>query len=123
ASLATLQATLVIFEAPHRVRQTLAELYEALGDRKIAICRELTKLHEEVIRTQLSQAADQAPERGEFTLVIQGAPPQAPPELASAEDRLRALLAEGLSRKDAARQAAAELSLPHRQVYKLSLEI
>lgn len=123
AALAPVQATLVLFEAPHRVRATLAELEDALGDRRVAICRELTKLHEQVIRTRLHQAGEDVPERGEFTLVIEGAPPPPPPEMASAEGLLRALLAEGLSRKDAARQVAAELGLPHRQVYKLSLEL
>lgn len=123
AVLAPLQTTLVIFEAPHRVRDTLSELHQALGDRHIAICRELTKLHEQVIRTRLSEAADQAPERGEFTLVIEGAPPPPPAELAEAEERLRELLTSGASRKDAAHQVAQELGLPHRQVYKLSLEI
>ncbi|MBV9120242.1 MAG: 16S rRNA (cytidine(1402)-2'-O)-methyltransferase [Chloroflexi bacterium] len=121
--LAPVQATLVLFEAPHRVRQTLQDLEQALGDRQVAICRELTKLHEQVIRTRLGAAADQVPERGEFTLVIEGAPPPAPPQQAAAEELLRTLLAAGSSRKDAARSVAAELGLPHRQVYKLTLEM
>ncbi|HEY8695245.1 MAG TPA: 16S rRNA (cytidine(1402)-2'-O)-methyltransferase [Chloroflexota bacterium] len=121
--LAPLRATLVVFEAPHRVRDTLDELAVALGDRRVAICRELTKLHEQVIRTTLAAARDQVPERGEFTLVIEGAPPPRPPALEGAEARLRELLAAGSSRKDAAEAVSLELGLPKRQVYRLSLEL
>jgi 16S rRNA (cytidine1402-2'-O)-methyltransferase len=119
--LAQIRATLVLFEAPHRVRQTLHDLHAAFGDRKVAVCRELTKLHEQVIRTTLGQAADQVPERGEFTLVIEGAPPPKPERMDAAEARLRALLAQGVSHKDAAATVSAELGLPKRQLYKLSL--
>jgi 16S rRNA (cytidine1402-2'-O)-methyltransferase len=119
--LAPIRATLVLFEAPHRVRQTLHDLYAALGDRKVAVCRELTKLHEQVIRTTLGQAADRVPERGEFTLVVEGAPPPKPEGMEAAEARLRALLAQGVSHKDAAATVSAELGLPKRQLYKLSL--
>jgi 16S rRNA (cytidine1402-2'-O)-methyltransferase len=121
--LAAVRATLVLFEAPHRVRATLDELAGALGDRKVAVCRELTKLHEQVIRTTLGAAAQQVPERGEFTLVIEGAPPPKPAGLDTAESRLRELLAEGVSHKDAAEAVAQELGLPKRQIYKLSLEV
>jgi 16S rRNA (cytidine1402-2'-O)-methyltransferase len=122
-ALASVQATLVLFEAPHRVRDTLRELAAAFGNRKVAVCRELTKLHEQVIRTTLLEAIDLVPERGEFTLVIEGAPPPLPPELDAAEDRLRILLAGGATRKDAATRVSAELGLPHRQVYKLVLSL
>jgi 16S rRNA (cytidine1402-2'-O)-methyltransferase len=122
AALAGVQATLVLFEAPHRVRDTLGELAAAFGaSRKVAVCRELTKLHEQVMRTTLAEAAELVPERGEFTLVVEGAPPPTPPELDDASDRLRTLLAAGATRKDAATQVSAELGLPHRQVYKLVL--
>lgn len=123
AALASLQATLVLFEAPHRVRQTLDELYEAWGDRKVAVCRELTKLHEQVIRTTLRTASQEVPERGEITLVVEGAPPPRPATLDAAEARLRELLADGATRKDAAEVVAAELDLPKRQIYKLTLEL
>lgn len=123
AELAPLRVTLVLFEAPHRVRQTLDELCEALGDRRVAVCRELTKLHEQVIRTTLRVASREVPERGEFTLVIEGAPPPKPAGLEVAESRLRELLAGGSSRKDAAEVVSTELDLPKRQVYKLTLEL
>ncbi|HVA23347.1 MAG TPA: 16S rRNA (cytidine(1402)-2'-O)-methyltransferase [Chloroflexota bacterium] len=121
--LAAVRATLVVFEAPHRVRATLDELAAAFGDRQVAICRELTKLHEQVIRTTLAAARDQVPERGELTLVIEGAPLPRPPGLETAESRLRELLAAGSSRKDAAEAVSLELGLPKRQVYRLSLEL
>ena len=121
AELAAVRETLVLFEAPHRVRATLEDLRVAFGDRRVAVCRELTKLHEQVIRTTLAEAAAQAPERGEYTLVVEGAPPPRPPSLDRAEARLRELLASGSTRKDAAEQVSAELGLPKRQVYKLSL--
>lgn len=121
--LASERATLVLFEAPHRVRQTLAELHTAFGNRKVAICRELTKLHEQVLRTTLADAPLLVPERGEFTLVIEGAPPPQPAGLEQAEARLRALLAEGVSHKDAAEAVSQELGVPKRQAYKLSLDL
>ncbi|MHB8621250.1 MAG: 16S rRNA (cytidine(1402)-2'-O)-methyltransferase [Chloroflexota bacterium] len=118
-----IQATLVLFEAPHRLKASLAELADALGDRRVAVCRELTKLHEQVVRTTLSQAADLVPDRGELTLVIEGAPPPRPPEADQAAERLRQLLGEGLSRKDAVERVSTELGLPRRQVYRLALTL
>jgi 16S rRNA (cytidine1402-2'-O)-methyltransferase len=123
AELAPVRATLVVFEAPHRVRATLDELAVALGDRRVAVCRELTKLHEQVIRTTLAEASTLAPERGEYTLVIEAAPPPRPPSLDSAEARMRELLAAGSSRKDAVEAVAEELGVPKRQVYRLSLDL
>jgi 16S rRNA (cytidine1402-2'-O)-methyltransferase len=120
-AVAPVQATLVVFEAPHRVRQTLEELALALGDRRVAVCRELTKLHEQVIRTTLAAAQVLVPERGELTLVIEGAPPPAPAGFDAAEARLRELLGAGSSHKDAAAAVASELGLSKRELYKLSL--
>ena len=72
-SVASFDTTLVMFEAPHRVKATLQDLLEELGDRRIAVCRELTKLHEEVFRGKVSEALEwaQAP-RGEYVLVVRG---------------------------------------------------
>ena len=65
--------TLVVLEAPHRLRDTLADLLLILGDRRVAVCRELTKVHEEVFRGQLSEALPRFTEpRGEFTLIMEG---------------------------------------------------
>ncbi len=72
-ALAGEKATLVCYEAPHRIRETLADILETLGDRRVAVCRELTKLHEETFRGTVSEAIEHFTEpRGEFTLVVEG---------------------------------------------------
>ena len=120
--------TMVFYEAPHKLRQTLADLIEAFGpDRPISLCRELTKLHEEILRMTLGEAAayyEAQPPRGEYVLVLRGCEAPAAPA-ATVEDgvaRARELMAEGLSRKDAIRQAAKELGLPKNALYGASLE-
>ena len=97
------------------------------ADRPISLCRELTKLHEEVIRTTLGQAIaryQETPPKGEFVLVIAGAPEikkeQPTPE--DAASYVASLMAQGLSRKDAVKQAAKELDLPKNLVYEAALE-
>ena len=114
--------TMVFYEAPHKLRDTLADMLTAWGDREIALCRELTKLHEEVIRTTLSQAvayyAETAP-RGEFVLVIRGAAPAAARSvrLEEALEQVAELQAGGMSRKDAARQVAEATGLSRKAIY------
>lgn len=120
--------TMVFYEAPHKLGQTLADLADAFGpDRPISLCRELTKLHEEVLRMTLGEAIayyTEQPPRGEYVLVLRGCDaPQAPS--ATVEDgvaRARELMEQGLSRKDAIRQAAKELNLPKNALYGASLE-
>lgn len=119
--------TMIFYEAPHKLVNTLEDMSRFFGeDRPISLCRELTKLHEEVIRTTLGQALerfrDMAP-KGEFVLVVAGAP-ERPRALPSSEDAvalLQSLLAQGLSRKDAVKQAAKELGLPKNTVYDIAL--
>ncbi len=121
------ERTMLFYEAPHKLTATLADLRDLLGgERRVALCRELTKLHEQVVRTTLDRAvqmyAAQEP-RGEFVLVVEGAPP-APPEPPGPEEalaRVEQLRREGLSLKAAARQAAEELSLPKNKLYDLAL--
>ena len=121
--------TMVFYEAPHKLTATLADMAEAFGpDRGISLCRELTKLHEEVIRTTLSQELDMytaQPPKGEFVLVVAGAPaaPKKEAEPVDAEARLRELLNSGMSRKDAVKQTALELKLPKNAVYEIALSI
>lgn len=118
--------TMIFYEAPHKLTATLADLAECFGaTRRVSLCRELTKLHEEVIRTTLGEAHDryrsEAP-RGEFVLVVEGA--EEVKETATMEDglaRAEELMSEGLSRKDAVKQAAKELSLSRNELYNLSL--
>jgi 16S rRNA (cytidine1402-2'-O)-methyltransferase len=125
AELARIPATLVLFESGPRVGATLAELAAALGPREAALCRELTKLHEEVRRGDLATLADAvatAEPRGEIVLVI--APPaQAPPPAASEVD---ALLRQALGRaslKDAVGEVASATGLPRREVYQRALAL
>jgi len=123
------QRTMIFYEAPHKLLSTLEDLAEAFGaDRSISLCRELTKLHEEVVRTTLGEAVEKYtanPPKGEFVLIVAGAP-EAEKEAASESDvaaRLQQLMAEGLSRKDAVKQAAKELDLPKNVVYDVSLTL
>ena len=114
--------TLVLFEAPHRLRAALADLLSVLGDREIAVCRELTKLHEEVYRAPISEAIDHftAP-RGEFVLVVPGAPPAgpAPPDLDTAQEQLAQLREAGVRAKEAVAAVAESLGIPKKTVYRL----
>ncbi len=128
-SLRAERRTMIFYEAPHKLCATLDDLAAAFGgDRRISLCRELTKLHEEVIRTTLDGAraryAEQPP-RGEYVLVIEGAPE--PEETAFTLDDALALVADhmakGLSRKDAVREAAAATGFPRNQIYDAALKL
>ena len=128
-SLKTETRTMIFYEAPHKLLSTLEDLTEAFGEnRPISLCRELTKLHEEVVRTTLGEAVTKYTEnspKGEFVLVVAGAPAQMK-ETASETDaaaRVAQLIAEGLSRKDAVKQTAKELDLPKNVVYDIALTI
>lgn len=119
-------ASLIFFESPHRVAETLADMNVVLGDRQAAVARELTKLHEEVARGALAELAAryaQAPPRGEVVLVV--APPQAaqPGTADDLETAIRAAMGRGLSIKDAAALVAAETGHPRRDVYALALRL
>ena len=122
-SLAGERRTMIFYEAPHKLTATLEDLKTAFGpDRRVALCRELTKLHEEVRRTTLGQAAawyGENPPRGEFVLVVEGAPEPAEeaPSQADALARVEQLRGEGLSLRDAARQTSKETGLPKNELY------
>ncbi|WTW95492.1 16S rRNA (cytidine(1402)-2'-O)-methyltransferase [Streptomycetaceae bacterium NBC_01309] len=114
--------TMVFFEAPHRVADALAAMAEAFGgERRAAVCRELTKTYEEVRRGPLAELAAWAADgvRGEITVVVEGAPPAKPSDLGP--DELAALVARredaGQHRKEAIAEVAAELGLPKRDVF------
>ena len=120
--------TMVFYEAPHKLCNTLEDMAAVFGsDRPISLCRELTKLHEEVVRPTLGEALQkytETPPKGEFVLVVAGAAPEEKPA-ATAEDaaaRALELMESGMSRKDAARQAAKELGLPKNLVYDATLK-
>ena len=127
-SLANEQRTMIFYEAPHKLLATLQDMASVFGEeRSISLCRELTKLHEEVILTTLGGAIEKYSEnapKGEFVLVVAGAPEQEK-ETATEDDaaaRVQQLMEEGLSRKDAIKQTAKELNLPKNVVYDAALK-
>ena len=119
--------TMIFYEAPHKLMRTLEDMKNAFGaQRRITLCRELTKIHEQTIRTTLGEAVEYftaTPPKGEFVLVIEGAPEQ---ELELTLDDALALVeryrAEGLSRRAACKKAAAETGLSSKALYDASLE-
>jgi 16S rRNA (cytidine1402-2'-O)-methyltransferase len=141
--LARLPVTLVCFEAPHRLQASLADMLTVLGDRRVVVAREMTKLHEEFVRATLARAQEhfqQHPPRGECTLVIEGFPEDErrsrwewgaetmaashslEPVDVTARRRLHELHAQGVSGSRAARMIARELGLPKSAVYQMALE-
>lgn len=120
--------TLIFYEAPHRLRQTLAALLEGLGDRPVTLCRELTKLHEELCRTTLAAAAaeyTQREPRGEYVLIVAGAEENSSSDQVTMEQAVglvRRLAADGASLSDAARQIAKETGYRKGELYRQALE-
>lgn len=118
---------MVFFEAPHKLRATLADLRDTLGgDRKIAICREITKIHEECIRTTLDEAVrmyEDIEPRGEFVLVVEAAAArESRPDAGDAISRALSLVEEGMSARDASRIAARESGVSKNVIYKALIE-
>ena len=128
-SLVSEQRTMIFYEAPHKLLTTLEDMAETFGtDRPISLCRELTKLHEEVVRTTLGEAIEKytdQPPKGEFVLVVAGAKPEVKEAAteADAASRVKALMEQGLSRKDAIKQTAKELDRPKNVVYDAALNM
>ena len=122
------ERTLIVYEAPHRLKKTLSEFVEYFGaDRRVALCRELTKLNEEVLRMTVSSACayyESTEPRGEYVLVIEGAPEiSAEEEVEDIASRAAALMAAGLSQKDAIKTIVKETGLPKNKVYAEVLKI
>jgi len=121
------ERTMVFHEAPHKLRPTLGDMLEILGDRPIALCRELTKLHEETMRTTLSAAVehyrDNEP-RGEYVLVVGGAARKEGPAMTMDEGvaRVLQLRESGMRMKDAVRQVAADTGLNKNDLYDAALK-
>lgn len=125
--------TVIFYEAPHRLLDTLGYLKDNLGDRKIAICRELTKLHEEIYRGTISSGIEYFVEnrpRGEFVLVIEGKSDselQAEKEALwidlSIEDHILKVIESGVDKKQAIKMVAKERGIPKKEVYKYSMDI
>ena len=120
------ERTMLFYEAPHKLTDTLDDFLAVFGgERRISLCRELTKLHEEVLRTTLAEAVEYhkvKEPRGEYVLVLEGAAPEvreADPD--AALKRVEQLREEGLSLKDAATKAAAEFGLKKKQLYDMAI--
>lgn len=114
--------TIVFYEAPHKLKRTLGDMLEVLGDRKISVCRELTKKYEEVIRGSLSELIDYfniKEPRGEFVLVVEGSRALGVEQTfeQSASEHIDNLVSEGMDKKDAIQHVARLRGLPKREVY------
>ena len=121
------ERTILFYEAPHRLRATLADLLEAFGDRRAALCRELTKLHEDVMRTTLSQAAawyEANEPRGEYVLVLAGGERAAENavDLSQGVAMVLERRERGERMKDAVRQVAADTGLSRNELYDAALQ-
>lgn len=124
AELAGDTRTLIFYEAPHKLKTTLADLYAAFGDRKISLCRELTKLNEEIVRVTLSEAVelynDREP-RGEYVLIVEGASEQ-PKESEfagmSVVEQVEYYISHGMTKMEAVKACARERGVPKNEVYK-----
>ena len=124
AELATERRTIVIYESPRRLGATLTDLADIFGaDRPGAVARELTKLHEEMVRGPLSELVDWAKGsvKGEIVVIVEGAPPPPDPTDDDLVSAVRAAMASGTSRRDASGEVAAEFGIGRRRVYELAL--
>ena len=126
-SVKELPHTLIFYEAPHKLLTTLKDLLSALGNRKIAVVREITKIHEEVLRTDIASALahfEETAPKGEFVLVVEGyTPSEEDAEQAISEEiilqKAQELLDAGMSKKDVSKELAALYNMPKNAVYKL----
>ncbi len=121
--------TMIFYEAPHKLTDTLKHLAQTFGqDRRISMCRELTKLHEEILRMSLGEAMryyEENSPRGEYVLIVEGAAEQEE-EVLTAQEALamvRTLLAQGVSKKDAVKQVAAQTGFSKNELYQAALTI
>ncbi|MFI3249447.1 MAG: 16S rRNA (cytidine(1402)-2'-O)-methyltransferase [Eubacteriales bacterium] len=120
--------TMIFYEAPHKLNSTLVDLRDTFGgDREIAICRELTKLHEEILHMTLDEGISHFQEntpRGEFVLVLAGGPilEVETPTLEDGVEQVHALVSQGISMRDACKEVAGSLSLSRNSLYRLAVE-
>lgn len=116
--------TLIFYEAPHKLKNTLNDLYSALGDRRISLCREMTKIHEEVLRGRISDMIkyyeEQTP-KGEYVLVIEGAPQEEPDsvDISTAVEYAKTLISEGRKPSDACKEAAKKYGFSKSEIYNI----
>jgi 16S rRNA (cytidine1402-2'-O)-methyltransferase len=127
SSLREEQRTMIFYEAPHKLMSTLRDILDTFGDRRITLCREITKIHEEFFRTTLSDAIkryEENPPRGEFVLVIEGKNPQelekekqAAWENMSVSGHVQMYLGQGMDEKDALKAVAKDRGVSKRDIY------
>jgi len=125
-SISDVNGTIVILEAPHRLRDLLQDMLTTLGNRQLVICRELTKIHEEVFRGSISDALERFTEpRGEFTIIVEGLQSTPVPSVPSenVEQRLRAMRQAGLTAKEAIPRLSKETGLARRDLYRSWLKL
>ena len=124
-SVADEPGTIVAFESPHRLSAAFEDILSVLGDRRVAVCRELTKIHEEVFRGTVKQAMERFAEpRGEFTLVIEGEREKEKPQLTEdIKSKLYEMRISGISAKDAIAEVARETGLSKRELYRAWLRL
>jgi 16S rRNA (cytidine1402-2'-O)-methyltransferase len=116
--------TMVAFEAPHRLIESLGDALEILGDRSVAVCRELTKLYEEIFRGKLSEAVKHFSQpRGEFTLVIAGAAMAKPEVNMQVEEELATLFKQGFGAREAVARLSSKTGLPKKKLYQAWLRL
>lgn len=125
AELSVRTETMILYEAPHKLSDTLADLLDVLGDRRIALCREMTKLNEEIIRTTLSSAVElyqSKPPRGEYVLILEGGVAKDQTEeytSLSVEDHVNMYIEAGMSKMDAIKQTAKDRNVKKSEIYAL----
>ena len=123
-SVAGEEGTIIVLEAPHRLEAALDDVLSVLGDRRLAVCRELTKVHEEVFRGVVSEAREHFTQpRGEFTLVIAGREVEAPRLTGGIEQRLGELRLSGAGAREAVARVAGETGLSRRELYRAWLKL
>jgi 16S rRNA (cytidine1402-2'-O)-methyltransferase len=125
--------TMIFYEAPHRIYETLSFLKNNLGNRNISLCRELTKLHEEILRFGLDEAVEYYKDKvakGEFVIVVQGKTKEeletdakAKWEGLTAQEHIKKYMDEGLSKKDAVKKTAKDRNLSKSEIYRFSIEL
>ncbi len=115
--LSTIDATIIFYEAPHRLKNFLVELEEIFGEREIVLARELTKVHEEFLRGKISELKNIDEPRGEFVVLVEGKIFSEPPPEENPLDFYRKLLEQGLDKKSAMREAAKKFNVSRREIY------
>ena len=114
--------TLIFYEAPHKLKNTLDDLYAALGDRRIALCREMTKIHEEVLRGKISEMIryyEEKTPKGEYVLIVEGRPEVSEPEadIDTAVEYARSRIEEGVKASEASKEAAKKFGFTKSEIY------